>query len=278
MWRSFLTAVIAAALYLPGLPGHAADPPPTAPGDPALRSVLVVDLAQRVADVGRDHADKSDVSQLLYLSAAASVHLHVLGYEQTAPLHIHRATEEATVIVTGTPRLTLVFARDGKRETRNVAAGPGKTIFSPPFTGHEWFNPDPKGMQANLMFASPPFDGNFYLKPADRRLLKGTEPLIWDPDDSLRAFLASGQASAIEKRPMRGDKLVEVLVRDELSIPAHPVSPTLFYVLRGEGALLLDKEYPARERLLVEVPAGLPIKVRAKPGAPLVMLAFRPET
>lgn len=103
----------------------------------------------------RDYPEKADVSHSLYLSASASIHVHALGFEQTAPLHVHRATEEATVILTGKPRVSQAFARDGKRATLEREVAPGTLVFSSPFTGHEWLNTDPKGMQANLVFASP---------------------------------------------------------------------------------------------------------------------------
>lgn len=276
MKKTFCFVAIGVGLCLAGPPGQAAPKSETTlPG--SVPGVRIVDLAKLVADIGRENPDKSDVSQSLYDSAAASVHLHVLGYEQTAPLHIHRVTEEATVIVTGAPRVSLAFGRDGKRKTLELAAGPGKLILSPPFTGHEWFNPDLRGMQANLIFAAPPFDGNFYLKAADRRVLKGAEPFIFDTDETLRVFLAAGQPFRIAQLPMRRGKLASVLVRTEATIPAHPTSATLLYVSRGEGALLLGAEHPIRQQLFIEIPPNTLIRTRAKPGAPLVMIAFRPE-
>ena len=157
------------------------------------------------------------------------------------------------------------------------AVGPGKLVYSPAFTGHEWLNTDQRGMQANLVFASPPFDGNFSLKATDPRLLKGGEPLVYDPDASLRSFLASGKPFRIEPLPMRREKLAAVLVRNDATIPAHPTSPTIIYVIGGEGDLLLDAAYPIRQRLLITVPPNVTIRARAKPGMPLVMIAFRPE-
>lgn len=238
----------------------------------------VTDLASLVAGFARDYPDKADVSHSLYLSASASVHVHVLGFEQTAPLHIHRATEEATVVLTGAPRVTLVFGRDGKRATLRQVARPGTLVFSPPFTAHEWVNPDPRRMQANLVFAAPPFDGNFYLKATDPRVLKGGEPLVHDPERALRSLLAAGDPFRIERLPMGGDRLVAVLVRTEATIPAHPVSPTLLYVSHGEGSAEAAGSHPIRPGTLVEVPPGQAVTLRAKPGAPLAVVAFRPET
>jgi len=258
-------------------PGQAA-PEAEAARQQSPAAVRITDLAELVAGFVRDYPDKSDVSHPLYQSAAASVHVHALGFEQTVPLHIHRTTEEATVILTGAPRVTLAFARNGKRATLEQTARPGTLIYSPPFTGHEWFNPDPKGMQANLVFASPSFDGNFYLKSTDRRLLKGGEPLVYDPDRSLRTFLATGRPFSIERLPMRRDKLASVLVSSEATIPAHPVSPTLLYVIQGSGVLQTDTEYPIRPKMLIEIPPGAGIVIRAKPGTPLAIIAFRPET
>lgn len=264
------------SLGLIGLPGQASpEPSRTAPGSPP--GVQVVDLARAVADIARDHADKQDVSRTYYGSAAATVHMHVLGFGRKVGLHIHRGTEEATVIVTGTPHVSLAFAADGKRKTIERAAPPGFLIHSPPFTGHEWLNPDRRGMQANLVFASPPFDGNVYLEATDPRVLRGGEPLVFDPGASLRAFLASGKPFRIEPLPMQREKMVAVLVRDDAIIPAHPTSPTLIYVTNGEGDLLLDREYPLRQQLLINVPPHTSFRVRAKQGAPLVLIAFRPE-
>lgn len=77
---------------------------------------------------------------------------------------------------------------------------------------------------------------------------------------------------------MRGEKLVGILVRSEAPIPGHPASPTFIYVSRGEGSLQADAAYPLRPQTLLEIPPGLGFTLRAKPGAPLAVIAFRPET
>lgn len=240
--------------------------------------VKVIDLGRMVADIAREFPTDADISETFYGSTSATVHLHVLGFEQTAPLHIHRITEEATVIVSGAPIVSAAYGRRGKRESLKLAPRPGALIFSPPFTGHEWFNPDTRGMQANLVFAAPPFDGNFYLKEADRRLLKGIKPTVIDPEPAMRSFLASGQPYRFETVPMQRERLISVLVKVEADLSPHPASPTLLYVTRGAGVLVLDAgRYPIHEKILVEVPARQLIKFVAKPGSPLAVIAFRPE-
>lgn len=274
--RKTLRILAIGALGLTGLPGQAAqEPSSTAPRSPP--DVQIIDLARAAADIAREHADRSDVSQTFYLSTESTVHMHVLGYERKVAMHVHRTTEEATVIVSGAPRVSLAVSRHGKRKTSELAARPGVLIFSPPSTGHEWFNPDPRGMQANLVFASPPFDGNTYLDASDLRVLKSGEPFIFNPDDALRSFLASGAPFRIEPVPMRRERMVIILVRSDAIIPAHPTSPTLLYVTTGKGILLVGDAYPLRQQLLVNVPPNRGIKVRAEPGTPLVMIAFRPE-
>jgi mannose-6-phosphate isomerase-like protein (cupin superfamily) len=271
--RSVVAGVVL-ALAAPPAFGASAGPGAGAGAGPGVQ---VVDVAKVVAGIERDSADKSDVSQTFYASPAASVHLHVVGREQTVPLHLHRVTEEATVVVTGAPLVTHVYGRGGGRQTKERTVRAGTVICSPPFTGHEWFNPDARRMQANLVIASPPFDGNFYVKPGDRRLLEGGEPLIVDPDEALRAFLASDAQSSIRPLPMRREKLVSVLVRGEVTLPAHPASPTLIYVTSGAGELHLDGETGLRAGLLLNVPPGVPVRIRAAKGSPLALIAFRPE-
>lgn len=85
--RPFAVLVLAAVLFCGAAPGRTAQVTGATRGD-APADVRVTDLAEMVAGLSRKHPDKADISQSVYLSAAASVHVHVPGFEQTTPLHI----------------------------------------------------------------------------------------------------------------------------------------------------------------------------------------------
>ena len=131
-------------------------------------------------------------------------------------------------------------------------------------------------MQANLVFATPPFDGNFYLEEDDYRLQAGGRPEIGDPDEDLRSFLAAGEPYRLRRLSMMDEKMSSLLVKEETGFDAD-ASPTLIYVTRGEGVLLADREYPIRRQQLALVIADTEVRIRAAPHAPMAMIVFRPE-
>ena len=105
------------------------------------------------------------------------------------PLHIHRIAHEITIIVSGSAKTAHIFGRDGRFASSEENQSPGSLIYSPPMSGHEWFNLSNTSMLGNLVFGLPVFRGNLYVEPDDPRLLEGDEPFSFDAVEELAAFL-----------------------------------------------------------------------------------------
>lgn len=237
--------------------------------------VEVLDVAARVAEITSTRPDSTDTSETYFSSAVGTVHLHVVGFEQTVPLHIHRKTHEATVIVTGEPEVTQIFGRDGHAARIEGVRGPGTLIYSPPYTGHKWVNRAMDAMQGNLVFAAPAFTGNFYVEENDPRMLEGGEPFIYDPDDALEKFLADVKTHGLEPLPVMDGQLSSLLVRDR-AVFDPGAGPVMAFVTRGEGTLHANGAYPIRSGRLVSIPPHTPVEIEAGESSPLAILVFKP--
>jgi hypothetical protein len=251
--------------------------PPAPPGPvvapPSAHRIEVLDLGAAVERLAHQYGDRTDAELSLYHSAAATIDLHVLGHGQMTPLHIHRTSDEATVVVSGAPVVTQVWR--GGQATRTLA--PGAVVGSPTFCAHEWVNPALDRMQANLVISAPPFDGNLFVKPGDARLGPGA-PRVIDPDEALAALRGAHQrVLLLDQLPSLARRL-RVVTADESAPIAlgAPGSPTIVCVLRGQGALDVDGVTLAPQRLL-RLPAGVIAQARARAGAPLALLVFQPE-
>ena len=185
-------ALLAGALLLFGRPG----------GRERTPDVRVIDLRADIAEIARTRSDVSDLARWYSIADGATVHMHLLGPRQIVPLHIHRKSHEATFIVSGTADVTHVFGARGS-ERRLTHAAPGALIVSPPLCGHAWKNVEPeggsgsgaspRGVQANLVFEVPPFDGNFYLDDSDLARADGSPPVVYDLPAELADFARSGE-------------------------------------------------------------------------------------
>jgi hypothetical protein len=205
--------------------------------------------------------------------------MHALGFDQTTPLHIHRTTHEATIVVSGTAHVTQVHGEGDKLVSEEHDFAEGTLIHSPPFVGHEWMNPSHDHFLGNLVFAAPPFDGNFYLKPLDTRMLRssaGPRPYAVHPVDQLAAFEGSREPYRLSALPGMGTKLALLFVRGEYALPAQPW-PTLLYAVLGHGAFAATSEHAIAPQTLTIVPAKLAGKLASKPGTTLALIVLRPE-
>lgn len=153
------------------------------------------------------------------------------------PLHIHRTTHEATIIVSGEPEVVHVYG-DGDALTQTTRRiPPGWLVYSRPLCGHQWTN-DTSTPQGNLVIAAPKFDGNLYLHADDVRMLPGSSPTLSDPDAALEAMPQSGWAplelggTTSTAMPLR-----LAVVRDRLTVHEDPAKDTVLYVARGQGQL-----------------------------------------
>ena len=233
-----------------------------------------MDLAERLAEITKNRSHVADTSQGYVSTPLGSVHMHVVGFEQTVPLHIHRLTHEATLIVSGQAEVTQIFGREGQTARREGTYSPGTLIYSPPFCGHKWVNRAKTEMQANLVFAVPPFDGNFYVSEDDPRLLNGGEPFVYDPDEALKSILTDPGPRSPQRLPIMGGRMFSLLVPDHAYLEPDEQN-IIVYVARGQGTLKSDREYEIRSRQLVAIRADSPVEIRAREGAPLALYIFK---
>jgi mannose-6-phosphate isomerase-like protein (cupin superfamily) len=238
-------------------------------------------VGARFAEIQRTSASMSDISETYFYSDSASVHMHVMGFEQTCPLHIHRKTAEATVVVAGQAEVTQIHGRDKSLRTVHGTYGPGTVVVSPPFCGHEFRNRDPRMMLGNLVIAAPPFDGNFYLGREDPRMHQGGAPYHYRPEDDLAAFGRGDEPARLVVLPVLDGLLSSLLVRRDFSLDStgDPTRPTLLYVTSGEGHLDIGgRRLGLRPRNLVTVRSAGRVVVRAAPNQVVAILVIRPET
>lgn len=247
-------------------------------GAAAPRGIEVIDVAARIANARRDRRDFADTVNWFFVSETGTAHLHVLTVHQTCPLHVHRKSYEATLILSGTADVTHVFGEEGDLTTRTTHAGPGSLIATPPFCGHAWKNAETDDMQANLVFESPRFDGNLYVAPSDPMMKSGARPSLHDVPGELAAFAASGEAFREIELPLPGKPLTEVFMRGETTFPMAPSRALILFVVAG-GAMLQSDSDPSTD---VPLPAqnlaiaheGRALTVRTT--APTALLVFRP--
>jgi len=194
-----------------------------------------------------------------------------IGYDATA------AIEEATVIVTGKPHVTQFFGRNGKIEKLEADYSPGTMIYSPTLCGHKWVNTSKKTMQANLVFAAPPFLGNFYVDPTEPLFKKSEPGSIVRLNEDLQRWLRVSQSPAqAERLPMMNGKMLRLLLRKQIHIPPSS-SATIFYVISGKGVLGVGQQYPLVAQNIALIPPQYDITLEASLNAPIVAIAFRPD-
>jgi hypothetical protein len=237
--------------------------------------VRIIDLGAEIAEIARTRSDVSDLARWYGVTGAATVHMHLLGPHQIVPLHIHRKSNEATFIVSGSAEVTHVFGAGGS-ERKTTHATPGTLVASPPLCGHAWKNVDSGGgAQANLVFEVPPFDGNLYLDDSDLARANGPAPAVYDVPAELAEFARSSDRVRSVPLPLPEGRLAELFVRSEATLPVDPDRTLVLYVAGGEGEI---ESPPMRARVapmsLVLV-AG-PRSVTLHPATPMAVLVFRP--
>ncbi len=240
----------------------------------ARPDVTISDLSGRLAEIERDFPDAPDSSVTFFNSPRASVHMHVMGREQICPLHLHRASFEATAIVSSVAHVTNVFGKDGALVTRTADYAPGAVISSPPECGHEWVNPSKQHKLGNLVFAAPAFDLNQYVRKDDPRMLKGAEPLFYEPTADLDALANGAEPSRLRKLDLMDGRMSALVVKTTARIEVAPGRPIVAYVLRGQGWLDGAEPHAIKATTLAVIDHGS-IGVRAEqPTALLLFDAF----
>lgn len=236
-----------------------------------VADVIAMDLGARVEEIAR--AGWPDGSETYFASGGASVHMHLLGYGQMVPLHIHPAGEEATIIVTGAPEVVQVHGAPSGVPIRDDAVRrEGTLIYSPPSCGHKWVNHDREHMQGNLVFSVPQFPGNLYVEEDDPRLRGGGAPAVFTADALLDA-LPEGLAFDIVTLPIMNGRMRALVLRNEAEVPAAP-GTRMLYVARGRAVLRAAGGAEIRARTLLELPPSLPVRIRAL--EPTVAFLFDP--
>ena len=240
--------------------------PPPAKG-PAAKNYSV-DLFAKVKEFAKNRPDATDGEFYVYRSDHATVHMHLIGVGQMCPMHIHRSTHEATVIVSGQPEVVHVYGKAGalKREERRVP--PGQLVYSWPFSGHQWTNVE-SAPQGNLVIASPRFDGNLYLHADDDRMLPGPPPTLIDPAQAL----AESSASELQDTGLLDGQLFLALVRGPLQVHRDPARDTILYVAHGTGEL---DGLPLRPGMAAVLSGGDPVELKATSEAGLAAWVFSP--
>jgi len=234
--------------------------------------VEVFDVKARFEAISRERSEAADFSQTYFVSSTATVHMHVMGRGQACPLHIHRKTHEATVIVSGQAAVQQRWGERGAFAERQGTHVPGELIASPPLTGHAWFNRDEERMLGNLVFATPPFDGNLYVTPENPRMLQGSAPFVFQPTEALKAFTAGTEPAHEEPLPALQGRMTSVLLKGTYALEATHQAPALLYVAEGTGTLEAQKSNPLQPGQLWVLRRAVQLRAQS----PLALYLFRP--
>ena len=258
----------------------AAPPPgPTLPGGEApAPEITLVAVGERLAEIEQQNPTRSDISETYFGDPAASMHMHVMGFGQTCPLHLHRITEEATIIVGGVAEVTQTWGASGALTTRQGRYTAGSLVRSAAFCGHEFRNPSSEHMLGNLVIAAPPFDGNLYVRPEDPRMLRGAEPFNLDLAAAHARFASGAGPSERVVLPILQGRLSTLLLRGEVALASDDAHPALVYVAAGAGNLRVGRhDAPLRATHLVALRARHPATLRTGEGATLAAFIFHPH-
>lgn len=235
--------------------------------------VWTVDLDERFKVANVERAEVADFIEIYFESPNASVHMHFMGKGQTTPMHLHKHSDEVTMIAGGIAEIENAWGQDGAHATNRVACETGCYVYSPAYTGHEYINPDQSQMLANLVFTAPKFTGNFYLKPTDPRLLEGPAPTSDRPAEHLSHFTASGEATEMRHTELMKGKMFELFVRDSFTIAPNLRAPVVAYVAGGTGSV---RDQPLKANTFVHLENDAAMEITADEGAPLALLVFDP--
>jgi len=246
--------------------------PPAPAGPPKAKAPEAknysVDLLAKAADFQRNRPNATDGEFYVYRSDHATVHMHLIGVGQMCPLHIHRTTHEATIIVSGQPEVVHVHGEAGELLRQERRVSPGRLVYSPPYTGHQWTNVEPTP-QANLVIASPKFDGNLYLHADDQRMLPGPAPTLIDP----AAALAESTRSELRPTGLMDGQLSLALVHAPLELHADPTRDSVVYVAHGTGEL---DGLPLKPGMAAVLSGGQPVQLKASSEDGLAAWVFAP--
>jgi quercetin dioxygenase-like cupin family protein len=233
----------------------------------AAHETWVVDLPDRVRIIEAAHGGDADFSETYLSTSEGSVHLHAMGHRQLTPLHLHPASDEVTVIASGTAKVThVVHSADAGVVSQEHLDGPGSVIASPRNTAHEWSNPSGSQMLFNVVFTSPKFSGNFYVHPDDARI-GDSQPVVFDS-----AMLAeAGAPNTPVRLPIENAHFWTLRVTSSWSLPSSSGAPVMAWVLAGHGSVDGRSLKPGS---LAHLESLRPLQLRTTSDAPLTVLLF----
>ena len=252
-------------------------PPAPAPVPPSGPRIRVIDLDRQILAANEEFASMADFVETLFSGSVGTVHTHALGHGQRVPMHIHKQSDEAVVILSGAPEVKQIYGNEsGAFANRSTTPALGTVVYSPPWCGHAWLNPNAETMQANLVLAAPPFEGNFYVADDDERMRRGKEPHSYSITDDLKAFEATKAPSSLRDLPFMPGTLKTLFVRTEHALGKDAESATVMLVVSGEGQFQRKDVIALRKNHLMIVPVGWEGSLQAKAGATLALLVFKP--
>ena len=237
----------------------------------------VFDVAARARKVSAASPEAESLADPYYFSPAGQVHLHVFGRGSTCHLHLHEHTEEATIPVWGSPRVTQRFGADGAIAAKVAQYPEGTLIVSHPDCAHEWVNLSKTEGHASLVFTlGAPFPGNLFVRPDDPRILQGAPPSVLDANADLEAFARGPERVRETPVPVASATIAEVLVKDEYVVPAREETVTFVYTAGGKGHLAgPPRPIALAPAILVVANTSPSLTLVADPGAPLAAFVFR---
>jgi hypothetical protein len=241
----------------------------------------VIDVAARARAIAAAASpQESSLTDVYYFAPGGSAHLHVFGKGFVCHLHLHEHTEEATITVWGSPRVTQLFGAGGTVETKAARYPEGTLIVSPPDCAHEWVNLSESEGHASLVFTlGAPFPGNLFVHPDDARILGSSPPQVFDAKGDLERFAQGPDRVSETRAPITLGAAAEVLVKDEYVVAPKERTVTFVYAVAGNGRLQgLAGTPPAialSPEILVIAHSSPALKVVADPAAPLALFVIR---
>lgn len=196
--------------------------------------IKTFDLAAEVSSLAAQEPTAFDVVKAYYISAPASVHLHMMGPTQRCPLHLHPANQEITAILGSIARVSHAFGRDGAIAVTSGTFHRGDLIQSPAGCGHEWVNPSPDQFLGNLVITSPRFAGNLNVAADDARLKNGPSPTLYRLADAFASLPAESGPSVT---PISGFDGRLMLVATSRPYVLAQSAATIVFVRYGSAAL-----------------------------------------
>ena len=228
----------------------------------------VFDVAARARKISSESPQAISLTDVYDYAPSGSAHLHIFGKGVVCQLHIHESSEEATIPVMGSPKVTQRFGVDGKIEEKSAIYPEGTMIVSPPNCAHEWANISQTEGHASLVFTlGTGFSGNLFVAPTDPRILTGKAPTIVDPKSDLAAFEAGSERLRAVTMPITSAHVEEVLLKDSFEVKPLDRTAVFLYAVAGEGHVEAPQRigFPPETLVVARTPRAL--KVVADGGA-----------